>query len=263
MGNHNEFNTRYVLLICLLVLSFKSKSQDTLTLMTFNIYHGETMKGDFDLDTIAGVINRFNPDLVALQEVDAFTIRAKKMHLVNELALRTEMYGLFGPAMPYQEGFYGEGVLSRYPIQASRNHPLPYSPGHEPRSALEIIITLPSGRMLTFVGTHWDHPRSSRDRILQSQSCLNILLNSPFPTVLAGDLNDSPYSPSIKTLLPHMIATGYPQWEPTIPHTGPKRKIDYILLDRRFPWTILNSEVYCDPVATDHCIYISEVVLEP
>ena len=51
--------------------------------MTFNIYHGETMKGDFNLDVIAKVINDANPDFVALQEVDHKTNRAKKYDLVT------------------------------------------------------------------------------------------------------------------------------------------------------------------------------------
>ncbi|MDX1328867.1 MAG: hypothetical protein R3299_14280, partial [Arenibacter sp.] len=42
---------------------------DTLRVMSFNILHGATTKNDFNLDTIAGVINHYQPDLVALQEV--------------------------------------------------------------------------------------------------------------------------------------------------------------------------------------------------
>ncbi len=38
----------------------------TLRILSFNIYHGETMKGDFDLDVIAKVIIDADPDFVAL-----------------------------------------------------------------------------------------------------------------------------------------------------------------------------------------------------
>ena len=64
--------------------------------LTFNIYHGETMKGDFDLDLIAGVIKSVNPDLVALQEVDFYTNRAKNMDLATALGLRTGLAPLLG-----------------------------------------------------------------------------------------------------------------------------------------------------------------------
>jgi len=49
--------------------------------MSFNILHGATVKNDFNLDTIAGVINSYNPDLVALQEVD-FKSNSYWSHLV-------------------------------------------------------------------------------------------------------------------------------------------------------------------------------------
>ena len=51
--------------------------------LSFNIYHGETMKGNFDLDVIAKVILDTKPDLVALQEVDFKTNRAEKYDLVT------------------------------------------------------------------------------------------------------------------------------------------------------------------------------------
>jgi hypothetical protein len=48
----------------------------TLKILTFNILHGATTNGDFDLDAIAKVIISADPDLVALQEVDYKTNRA-------------------------------------------------------------------------------------------------------------------------------------------------------------------------------------------
>ena len=45
-------------------------SSKIVKVLTFNILHGATTKGDFDLDAIAKVIIDANPDFVALQEVD-------------------------------------------------------------------------------------------------------------------------------------------------------------------------------------------------
>ena len=64
----------------------EGKEKDNIIrVLTFNIYHGETMNGDFDLDKIAKVIIDAQPDFVALQEVDFKTNRAKKYDLVTEL----------------------------------------------------------------------------------------------------------------------------------------------------------------------------------
>ena len=57
-------------------------SSKIVKILSFNILHGKTMKGDFDLDVIAKVINDANADFVALQEVDFKTNRAKKYDLV-------------------------------------------------------------------------------------------------------------------------------------------------------------------------------------
>jgi len=61
----------------------------SIRVLTYNILHGATMKGDFNLDKIAAVIKAADPDLVALQEVDFKTLRAKNYDLVTELVWRT------------------------------------------------------------------------------------------------------------------------------------------------------------------------------
>ena len=47
-------------------------SSRVIRVLSYNILHGATLKGDFDLDRIAAVIKSVSPDLVALQEVDFF-----------------------------------------------------------------------------------------------------------------------------------------------------------------------------------------------
>ena len=75
------------------------KNDRVVKVMSFNMLHGATTVGDFNLDNIAKVIIENDPDLVALQEVDFLTNRAKKYDLVTELAIRTKMAPLFARAM--------------------------------------------------------------------------------------------------------------------------------------------------------------------
>ena len=129
--NMRTRNHLIILVICLMQ-SFNSYGQTEVDssrvfrILTYNILHGATMNNDFDLDRIAGVIASTNPDIVALQEVDFNTKRARKMDLVTELALRTKLAPLFGRAMPYDGGEYGEGILSRYSFLSTKTHPLRY-----------------------------------------------------------------------------------------------------------------------------------------
>jgi endonuclease/exonuclease/phosphatase family metal-dependent hydrolase len=140
--------------------------------LTFNIYHGETMKGDYNLDVIAKVINDANPDFVALQEVDFKTNRSKQYDLVTELGIRTKMCPLFAKAMNFRGGEYGEGILSKYSFVSSRNVNLPYTKGNEPKNAVEIMSVLPTGDTIAFVGTHLDYKEIETDRKINTRAFL-------------------------------------------------------------------------------------------
>ena len=113
-----KVRSTFILYLCLLSYNTKAQthidSSNIVKVLSFNILHGATTKGDFNLDAIAKVIIDANPDFVALQEVDYKTNRAKKYDLVTELGWRTKMAPLYGRAMYYDDGEYGEGVLSKY-----------------------------------------------------------------------------------------------------------------------------------------------------
>ena len=51
--------------------------------LTYNIHHGEGMDGKIDLERIAAVIKRLEPDVVALQEVDVKTTRSQGVDQVG------------------------------------------------------------------------------------------------------------------------------------------------------------------------------------
>lgn len=247
------------LLVTVTLLSAQSNadSNRTVRVLTFNILHGATTRGDFDLDAIAQVILEAEPDLVALQEVDFQTNRAKKYDLATELGWRTKMAPLFGQAMPYDGGGYGEGILSKYTFLQTRNLALPHQPGKEPRAALEVQTVLPSGDTIAFVGTHLDHTRDETDRIMQAKALNATLLSNPHPTVLAGDLNAEPGSKTMNILEAYWQSTyepGNPAY--TYPSDEPVKKIDYVLFYPRDRWRVLETKVIQDPIASDHCAYL-------
>lgn len=236
-------------------------SSRVVRVLSFNIYHGETMRGDFDLEEIARVIRGAEPDLVALQEVDLYTGRSGGRDLAGELGLLTRMVPLFGRAMPYDGGEYGEGILSRYSFLAARNHALPAGEGKEPRAALEAQVILESGDTLAFVGTHFDHT-GERDRIIQAARVGEILGAMDLPVLLAGDLNATPGSGSMEILFRDLEPSDG-DFAPTFPSDGPRIKIDYILYGPRERWKVLESRVICDTVASDHCALLSVLELLP
>ena len=232
--------------------------------LTFNIYHGETVNATkiFDLDLLAKVINDVNPDFVALQEVDFKTNRAGGMDLATELGLRTGLAPLFGQAMPYDGGGYGEGILSRYSFLSTHNYGLSAQEGKEPRSALEIIVLLDSGDTIRFIGTHLDHTRDETDRINQANGLNNIFTKDDKPSILAGDLNARPESKTMSILFEEWEKSSSDD-EPTAPAINPRSKIDYILFRPVNRWRVLETKVIDDQVASDHRPVLSILELLP
>lgn len=242
----------------LLSLAQKDKEDRTIIkVLTFNIYHGETMNHDFNLDVIANVIKNADADFVAMQEVDFKTNRAKKYDLVTELAYRTKMIGLFGKAMDYDDGEYGEGVLSKYTFFKTRNVALPYSPGNEPRAALEVNTIVDNKDTIAFIATHLDHLDKETDRVKQALKINQVFQNLKYPSILAGDLNATPDSETIN-ILEEMWTPSYKKDKLlyTYPSDDPKLKIDYIMFYPKERWKVINTTVIADTIASDHCAYL-------
>lgn len=246
---------------------FQCQSQtekDTIKVMSFNILHGATVKNDFNLDTIAGVINHYKPDLVALQEVDFKTKRAKQFDLSTELGYRTGMASLFARAMYYDGGEYGEAVLSSYTFVSSENIPLPHLPDSEPRAALATLIKTEKGNTLQFVGTHLDHLEKDSDRIMQAEAVVKALGDSEYPTLIVGDLNDGPNSKTLQIFKSKFTKPDNPEaFQNTAPSNKPEVCIDHILFNKPEQWEVIDYEVFCENYASDHCIVIATLVFTP
>jgi len=259
--------TTWTLLVFLLSITIvygqgKKESNRIVKVLTFNILHGATTQGDFNLDVIAQVIKDVDPDVVAMQEVDFKTQRAKNYDLPTELAIRTGLAPLFGKAMSYDGGEYGEAILSRYSFIKTENHPLPCSPGNEPRAALAVFFALPSGDSICFIGTHLDHTNVEHDRILQAKKINQLFSESKYPCIMAGDLNATPESETIQILEELWTPSYDPQnLQFTYPSDCPEHKIDYIMFYPEHKWRIIETEVICDTIASDHCAYLVSLQL--
>jgi endonuclease/exonuclease/phosphatase family metal-dependent hydrolase len=235
----------------------QTDSSRIVRVLSFNILHGATTRGDFNLDNIARVILENGPDLVALQEVDFKTHRAKGYDLVTELGWRTKMAPLFARAMPYDGGEYGEGILSKWSFLKTRNVGLPYSPGNEPRAAAEILTILPSGDTIAFVGTHLDHTRDETDRVAQANKLNEVFSQNQYPTILAGDLNSTPGSLPIELLKRIWTVTDKKENPDfTFPSDNPRKKIDYVMYYPHNRWRVIETRVIADTIASDHCSYL-------
>lgn len=223
---------------------------DSYRLMTYNIRHGEGLDGRLDLRRVATVIQQSGADLVAVQEVDRHTDRVAGRDELVGLIEGTGLGGAFCKSIDYRGGSYGNAILYRLPVLAEHRCVLP---GREPRSALACDFALPRGGSLRFVATHLDLDAAPR---LESVGVLLAFLAQlpPLPTILAGDFNALPDSPTLLAFARDgwRLAAGDPL-SPTYPADRPEIRIDY-LLARGLPpgMSLTQARVGSETVASDH-----------
>lgn len=243
---------------CLCFLNSILSAQE-IKIMSYNIYHGEQhyVPGKSNLVQVAEIINKYNPDFVALQEVDSMTDRSAWLHngvpkeLVMELAALTGMYGFFGKAIDYSNGGYGEGILSRFPVK-STNYNLPIPAGGEIRALLLVNYTFPNGQEIIFAGTHLCH-QFNENRVAQAKAICDIFKNNTTPIIMGGDFNflpdSEPYNIITSRFKDAAVVKGNPKF--TYPFDKPDRRLDYVFLSSSDKWIIKEVEVI--PVSpSDH-----------
>ena len=91
-----------------------------------------------DFQRIADVINHIHPEVVALQELDSMTHRSGQKYVLGEIAGRTQMHAYFAPAIDYDGGKYGIGLLTKEIPVSLKTMTLP---GREEARALIMATT--------------------------------------------------------------------------------------------------------------------------
>lgn len=238
-----------------------------LKVMTYNIRIASPPSkgwGHTDLPAIAAVINREEPDLVALQEVDALTDRSgKQSHQARELGKLAGMAYHFAKAIDRSNGDYGVAVLSRYPIELAESFRLGTVSGHpeaETRAAAVVTVRTPAGRVV-FISAHLDH-LSDADRSHQIGQLNKILARyRKRPVILGADLNALPNNPVISQLKLAMPCTDCPL---TFPADNPDRTLDYLMLNERAgkAFERRSYQAVAERYASDHFPLVMELIMK-
>lgn len=232
----------------------KTGNKEQLLVMTYNIHHANppSKAGYIDIDAIAGVINKQNPDVVALQEVDVNTGRSGMNEAVI-LAEKTKMNFYFAKAIDYDGGDYGVAILSRYPLTGGTTHKLPTAAGTngEPRVLATASITV-NGKAITIACTHLDAQRNDTNRVMQINTIMDLLKRETNPVVLAGDLNATPGGVVINTLDQYFQRSCTVNCAFTIPVETPNKTIDFIATKPLQAWSISRHQVIDEKYASDH-----------
>lgn len=255
---------RNLICVCLAVLTLNSFAQrktdraKSVKIMSYNIRIASPPSkgwGFTDLQSIVNVINREQPDLVALQEVDVYTERSgKQSHQAKELAEKTGMHYHFAKAIDRSGGDYGVAVLSRFPILKAESYRLPLTDGSKGEIRAAALIHLKIfDEEVVFMSAHLDH-LADADRRLQVEELNKIIkTKSKYPLIFGADLNMKRNNPVIGLLEKEMIFL-CTDCKPTFPADKPEQTIDYLMLSRKAfkTYRISDYNVGNETYASDH-----------
>lgn len=232
-------------------------SAQSLRVMTYNIHNGVGLDTVRDHGRIAKVISAFKPDLVAIQEIDSVTGRSGGSYVLADIAGATGMTPIYAPAINYDGGRYGIGLLvNAKPDSVSRIA----LPGREEVRAL-VIAHYPGYSVAC------THLSLTPDDALASVDIIKAEAKRLFPErpmILMGDFNSHPESAVIDSLLTDFDIVNELS-APTYPADNPTETIDYIMVSRQEGSSCAIREVYVvdETVASDHRPVAAVIELSP
>ena len=229
----------------------------TLTLMTYNIRHGQGMDNRWDLSRSIAVARKYNLDVLCLQEVDRHTSRsfgADEPAMMGHI-LAPMWHWAFVKSFDYDTGEYGNAILSREASLSTVRCPLPGK--NEPRSV--IACEFASCAVATLHASLHDEPR------LQSVDSV-VRLSRTFgdkPFFVTGDWNARPDSEFLTAMREHFAILSDTSVM-TIPSDKPKACIDYIAVDKAHAADIrvLETFVADEPLASDHRPVVARIAID-
>lgn len=235
----------------LLLLSAATAAAQALTLMSFNIKDCNGMDGTNDPQRTAVAINAARPDIVAIQEVDSMTNRCGQRDMLDILGETTGMHHYFAPAIDFDGGRYGIGLLSRTEPLAITRRALP---GREEARAI-IVAEYPD----CFVAcTHLSLTEADSRASADTIAALAAAADKPF--FIMGDFNSTPESATITALTEAGFGVLSDTTVFTFPSDEPDRTLDYVMV---YPAAVVaapvRAEVIADPLTSDHRPIVVEV----
>jgi endonuclease/exonuclease/phosphatase family metal-dependent hydrolase len=203
--------------------------------LTLNIHKGRTGgRRRFMLAELREAVRTAGADLVFLQEV----LGASRADPVGRTGasqyeyLADQLWSDFayGRNAANSGGHHGNAVLSRFPIQAWRNHDLS-EPGHEPRGLLHCEIAVPGWPRLHALCVHLGLRQRHRDRQVGLITGVVSALPHREPVIVAGDFNDWRCRADHLLQRDAGLRSGFHAYEDGTPRTFPAR-FPLLRLDR-------------------------------
>ncbi|MEX2578760.1 MAG: endonuclease/exonuclease/phosphatase family protein [Verrucomicrobiales bacterium] len=167
--------------------------------MTYNIHSCIGTDGKIRPERVARAINHCDPDVVAIQEIDAHRPRTDGHDQAQVIADHLRMDHVFHAMFEEAKERYGIAVFSRYPFeQVKADFLTEFEPRgtREARGAIWLRVRPPGHAPFHFINTHFGLGRADRRRQVEKllgDEWLGAIPDAE-PVILCGDLNSRPRS---------------------------------------------------------------------
>ena len=159
--------------------------------ITFNMCHGEGLDKNIDVERQARFLKKYKPDIIFLQEIDMYTQRVYSENQIYTFSKYVELpYRTMEINIKYKNGYYGDGILSRFPIEYSTNYLMPLvNPTNEQRGLLCNKISFGTTKLNLF---SINYPTNFEERKLGTEELINIIekIDENEIIIIGGDFNN-------------------------------------------------------------------------
>jgi endonuclease/exonuclease/phosphatase family metal-dependent hydrolase len=186
---------------------------NTIRVMTWNVHGTFNLNPRFDIDAVCAIIEKWAPDIVALQEVDS---RGRADDVFGRLADSVGEHRAEARSIIAEDGHYGQVLLSRWPfVGEPRIADVSYQE-REPRRAISACVRLPIGEVAV-IATHLG--LSVRERYAQARTLADLIDESR--SIVLGDFNDWFWVKSVHRVLVSRCPVRtrlrtFPSWLPVL-----------------------------------------------
>ena len=240
-----------------------------LRIMCYNIHSCRGMDGKVRPERIARVINAFDPDVVAVQEVDAHRVASGCQDQAHLIAQHLRMKHVFETMLEGKTEGYGIAVFSKHPFEHIHAGLLTSARGRrEGRGAICLRIHPEGKRPFILINTHFGLRRKERNEqvaMLLSEKWLRRLPENE-PVAVCGDFNSVPGSEVYGRLQERLHNVwkreGNIQARATFPSIMPFLRLDHIFLSPHFTVRqVAVPKTATTRVASDHLPLCAELTL--
>lgn len=192
--------TSALLLLCLTCVV----RAQTVRVMSYNVKSFEgpaaTTGGEkYVMKPFFEAFEKVSPDVCVLNELEVYSDALEGRNPLAELAAHLGVHYGFCKSYDRSElqrgaGYYGNGLLSKYPILSMECRRLSGPDGSaDPRSVFSADLLLPSGKQIRVVGTHLDHVAGQEEQLSEILS-MDEIFGTDLPIVMMGDFNTASYT---------------------------------------------------------------------